>query len=100
MEQHAIGHLLDVLKGEGVTVLHLEHDGLVTDRVIPQVCIEYMIQHSLMPNYVNLETKAFNIETGDELDNLVKSISQRAVTTSNSNIRPDQGSRPYGPPSH
>ncbi|MCB2156064.1 hypothetical protein KQI84_14395 [bacterium] len=89
IEQHAIGHLLDVLKGEGVTVLHLEHDGLVTDRVIPQVCIKYMINKSLMPDYMHLEAKPFDLETEDDVENLAKQIRPRGQSTS-------RGTRPQG----
>lgn len=81
IEQHAIGHLLDVLKGEGVTVLHLEHDGLVTDKVIPQECVEYMTEHSLMPGYVRLEIKPYDLCTEDEVDNLAKLIRPEEQTT-------------------
>lgn len=81
IEQHAIRHLLDVLKSEGVTVLHLEHDGLVTDKVIPQVCVDYMVENSLMPNYTTLEIKPYNLETEDELDNLANRIRSKSQTT-------------------
>ena len=81
IEQHAIRHLLDVLKSEGVTVLHLEHDGLVTDKVIPQVCVDYMVDNSLMPNYTTLEIKPYNLETEDELDNLANRIRSKSQTT-------------------
>lgn len=74
IEQHAIRHLLDALRGEEVVVLHLEHDGVVCSGPIPQVAIDYMVHHSLMSNYVKLEAKPFTLPVKDELDTLAEGI--------------------------
>src|SRR5690606_36552546 len=100
IEQDAIKHLLVVLRGEGIGVLHLEHDGLITDKAVPPVCVEYMVKHSLMSNYAYLEIKEFQIGTEDDLETLAMEINPapKSTTTNTTNTHSQTPMTRGGPP--
>lgn len=95
VEQHAIKHLLDALRGEEVVVLHLEHDGVVCSGPVPQVAIDYMVNHSLMSNYMKLEAKPHTSPGRDVLDTLAEGIMGQHEDDTNTTHTPPAGPHPH-----